>query len=121
MEGDTQAFDHCAKVLDIAAEAGKGRRKGIDIKIRLIPFLPNCPSILLVDNREMQFTIPTRIDQSNERYARQGLHGVLVMEDRQGGSQICEHFAKVFSQLQPRSLTVVKVDNGAGASAGSAG
>lgn len=109
MAGDLQAFHHLGRVLQIAKSAGANG--WIDIQIRLIPFLPNCPSMLLVDNRELQFTIPTRIDQPGDYYALQGLHGVLVMEDRASGSQLCDHFERVFQRLKAKSLPIVNVQS----------
>ncbi|MFF4800937.1 hypothetical protein ACFY1U_21455 [Streptomyces sp. NPDC001351] len=107
MEGDLQAFEHLARVMDIARHAGANRR--IDIQMRVIPFLPNCPSILLVDDEELQFTIPTRIDQPGDRFALLGLHGVMVMEDRASGTQLCDHFSSLFGRLKTKSLPIVKV------------
>jgi hypothetical protein len=107
MEGDLQAFGHLARVMDIARHAGANRR--IDIQMRVIPFLPNCPSILLVDDEELQFTIPTRIDQPGDRFALLGLHGVMVMEDRASGTQLCDHFSSLFGRLKTKSLPIVKV------------
>lgn len=107
MDGDLQAFGHLDRVMEIAGRAGANHR--IDIQMRLIPFLPNCPSILLVDSEELQFTIPTRIDQPGDRFALLGLHGVMVMEDRASGSQLCDHFESLFSRLKTKSLPIVKV------------
>ncbi|MEU1480329.1 hypothetical protein ACFYZ8_08515 [Streptomyces sp. NPDC001668] len=107
MAGDLQAFGHLARVMDIARHAGANRR--IDIQMRVIPFLPNCPSILLVDDEELQFTIPTRIDQPGDRFALLGLHGVMVMEDRASGTQLCDHFSSLFGRLKTKSLPIVKV------------
>ncbi|WP_433041965.1 hypothetical protein [Dactylosporangium sp. CS-033363] len=112
MEGDLQAFEHCARVLEIAAEAER-RKLGdrIEIQIRLIPFLPNCPSILLVDDSDVQFTIPTRIDRPTDNYAQQGLHGVLAMEDFARGSQIVKPFEALFQRLVIVSQPVIKIDD----------
>jgi hypothetical protein len=107
MEGDLQAFEHLSRVMELARRAGANRR--IDIQMRVIPFLPNCPSILLVDDEELQFTIPTRIDQPGDRFALLGLHGVMVMEDRASGTQLCDHFSSLFGRLKTTSLPIVKV------------
>jgi hypothetical protein len=113
MVGDEQAFWHCKRVLEIAHRANKH----LDIEIRLIPFLPNCPSILLVDQRDIQFTIPTRIDELGgaDTAPIQGLHGVLAMQDRKGGTQLCKPFEDLFHKLGTVSMKVIRVDDDANA------
>lgn len=104
-----QAFEHCRRVLEIARGAsaiGGGRR--IQVEIRIIPFLPNCPSILVVDERDMQFTIPTRADDPNEDdFAKQGLMGILSVEDKARGSQVVLHFMELFTRLTRFSTAVI--------------
>jgi hypothetical protein len=109
MVGDIQAFEHCERVLRIAREAPQTTSPRIDVQIRVIPFLPNCPSMLLVDDRDLQFTIPTRIDQPGDTYARQGLHGILVMEDKARGSQFTLHFEDLFRRLSLDSAPVIGI------------
>lgn len=111
MIGDKQVLEHCIRVLDIAARAEAQRSDRIRVQIRVIPFLPNCPSVLLVDDRDVQFTIPTRIDSPGDRYARQGLLGVLVLEDKAGGSEVCYPFEELFATLAQFSATVTKIDD----------
>jgi hypothetical protein len=110
MIGDRQVFEHCRRVLDIAVRAETQRSDRIRVQIKVIPFLPNCPSVLLVDNRDVQFTIPTRIDRPGDSYARQGLLGVLMLEDKAGGSEICYPFEELFTKLGQFSATVIKID-----------
>ncbi|MGH3717511.1 MAG: hypothetical protein ACRDRI_01475 [Pseudonocardiaceae bacterium] len=110
MIGDVQAFKHCVEVLKIAKFAADRNSTMIDIKIHLIPFLPNCPSMLIVDNSEVAFTIPTRIDQPVDNYAQQGLHGVLLMQDKANGSQLCAKFEDLFNRLTGISQIVRKVE-----------
>lgn len=112
MVGDRQVLDHCVRVLDIAARAEEKGGDRIRIQIKVVPFLPNCPSVLLVDDKDVQFTIPTRIDRPGDSYARQGLLGVLVLEDKAGGSEICYPFEELFARLSHFSATVVKVESG---------
>ncbi|WP_433298211.1 hypothetical protein ACQPZQ_20440 [Pseudonocardia sp. CA-142604] len=107
MAGDEQIFEHCQRILDIKASADRIRGAKVDIDLRLIPFLPNCPSLLLVDRREMQFTIPTRIDQPGDHYgAALGLHGVLVMHDHARGAKVCGHFEDLFMRLKDFSVFI---------------
>jgi hypothetical protein len=110
MVGDEQAYEHCKNVLRLA----HGAHEELDIEIRVIPFLPNCPSVLLVDNRDLQFTIPTRLDELGgvDTIPMRGLHGVLVMEDRRGGAQVCEPFDQLFRTLSAVSIMVINVDGG---------
>ncbi|MGH3687705.1 MAG: hypothetical protein ACRDQY_14295 [Pseudonocardiaceae bacterium] len=84
MIGDMQVFEHCMRVLDIAARGEKQGSDRIRVQIKVIPFLPNCPSVMLVDDRDVQFTIPTRIDRPRDNFARQGLLGVLLLERQSG-------------------------------------
>lgn len=103
MAGDLQVFEHCQRVLEIASRANGH----LSIDIRVIPFLPNAPSILLIDECELQFTIPNRIDQSVPDQGRLGLKGVLVMEDRANGTQLSVYFDEIFNTLRgARSLPV---------------
>jgi hypothetical protein len=111
MIGDEQVFEHCRRVLEIASKAEKRGGDRIRVQIKVIPFLPNCPSVLLVDNRDVHFTIPTRIDRPGDRYARQGLLGVLVVEDKAGGSEISDSFDELFSRLTQFSATVTKIED----------
>ncbi|MGH3753237.1 MAG: hypothetical protein ACRDRP_11165 [Pseudonocardiaceae bacterium] len=111
MIGDKQVFEHCKCVLDIASRAERQGGDRIRVQIKVIPFLPNCPSMLLVDDRDVQFTIPTRIDRPGDKYARQGLLGVLVMEDKAGGSEISDSFEELFTRLSQFSATVTKIEN----------
>jgi hypothetical protein len=110
MVGDEQAFDHCARVLKVKADADRLHSDKISIEVRLIPFLPNCPSMLIVDGMEMQFTIPTRIDQPGGDYAALGLLGVLVMQDNAKGTRICSPFTDLFDRLRSFSVFVKGVD-----------
>lgn len=112
MIGDRQVFEHCMRVLDIAARAEKQGNDRIRIQIKVIPFLPNCPSVLLVDDRDVQFTIPTRIDRPGDSFARQGLLGVLLLEDKAGGSEVCYPFEELFVKLAQFSAAVIKIDRG---------
>lgn len=112
MIGDEQVFAHCKRVLEIASRARRQGGNRIRVQIKVIPFLPNCPSMLLVDDRDVQFTIPTRIDSPVDGYARQGLLGILAMEDNAGGSEICDSFKELFSRLMQFSATVIKIENG---------
>lgn len=113
MVGDQQMFDHCCRVLRIKASADKSHDDKVSIDLRLIPFLPNCPSVLLVDNQEMQFTIPTRIDQPGDRYAELGLLGVLVMEDHARGAKVCDPFVTLFNRLRDFSVFVRDIETDA--------
>ncbi len=49
------------------------------------------------------------IDQPGDQFALLGLHGVMVMEDRASGSQLCDHFENLFTRLKSKSLPIVKV------------
>jgi len=111
MIGDEQVFEHCRRVLNIAGSAEKQRSDHLQVEIKVIPFLPNCPSILLVDNRDVLLAIPTRIDRPGDKFARQGMLGSLVMEDKARGSEICTPFEKLFDTLTQFSVTVIKVEN----------
>ncbi|HKR49825.1 MAG TPA: hypothetical protein VJT72_09645, partial [Pseudonocardiaceae bacterium] len=112
MSGDEQVFGHCKRVLQIVSRAERQGGERIRVQIKVIPFLPNCPSVLLVDNRDVQFTIPTRIDRPGDSYARQGLLGALAMEDNAGGSEIRDSFEELFSRLMQFSAAVIKIENG---------
>lgn len=113
MVGDEQAFEHCRTVLEIARAASAAGSRRIEVDIRIIPFLPNCPSILVVNERDMQFTIPTRADDPNEDdFARQGLMGILSVEDKARGSQVVNHFMGLFSRLKRFSTAVIGTEPG---------
>lgn len=111
MVGDEQAFDHCRRALRIKADAARAGSEKVSIEVRLIPFLPNCPSVLLIDGHLMQFTIPTRIDQPGNGYAALGLLGVLVIQDHAGGTMLCTPFAELFDGLRNLSVFVKGVDD----------
>lgn len=111
MIGDEQVFRHCGSVLNTATSADRKRIDRICVEIKVIPFLPNCPSILLVDNRDVLLAIPTRIDRPGDRFARQGLLGSLVMVDKANGSEICDPLEKLLDTLTKFSVTVIEVEN----------
>lgn len=111
MVGDEQAFEHCARVLQVKATAARMQSDRVSIDIRLIPFLPNCPSVLLIDDDELQFTIPTRTDQPGSDFAALGLLGVLVMQDHANGTQICKPFSGLFDRLRNVSVFVKGTEN----------
>jgi hypothetical protein len=108
MVGDEQAFEHCRRVLEIKA-AAKSHGDKVRIDLRIIPFLPNCPSVLLVDRHQLQFTIPTRINEPGDHYAALGLLGVLVLNDIRG-EKICKHFDELFNHLVNFSVFVRGVE-----------
>jgi hypothetical protein len=112
MIGDRQVLEHCMRVFDIAARAEKQGSDRIRVQIKVIPFLPNCPSVLLGDSRDVLFTIPTRIDRPGDNYARQDLLGVLLLEDKAGGSEVCYPFEELFTKLVQFSAAVIKVNGG---------
>ena len=109
MSGDVQAFNHCARILQIAAGAARDRPVRIRVDLRVIPFLPNCPSVLIVDDEDVQFTIPTRIDRPDD-FSSQGLFGVLAMKDKAQGSNITYHFRHLFNHLTNISIPIIKVE-----------
>ncbi len=112
MEGDLQAFEHCARVLAIAARADKrDHDTRISVDLRLIPFLPNCPAVLMVDDQHVQVTIPTRINLPARNYSSQGLLGLLVMDDKAKGDGVCWAFIGLFRRLRAFSLPVVRVED----------
>lgn len=53
--GDEQAFAHCKKVLELRQDPNK-----IDIELYVTPIIPSLPSILIVDDHKLLFTIPRR-------------------------------------------------------------
>ena len=109
MGGDEQVFQHCGHVLQIRAAAAKEHSDKVRIDLRVIPFLPNSPSVLLVDEHDLQFTIPTRIDQPGDDYAALGLLGVLALQDMRG-DKICKHFVSLFDSLKTFSVFVKSVE-----------
>lgn len=111
MSGDEQVFRHCRSVLNIVANADKKRINRIRVEIKVTPFLPNCPSILLVDNRDVLLAIPTRIERPDDRFGGQGLFGSIVIVDKAEGSEICDPLEKLFDTLTKFSVTVIRVEN----------
>ncbi|MGH3717547.1 MAG: hypothetical protein ACRDRI_01665 [Pseudonocardiaceae bacterium] len=97
--GDIQVFEHCMRVLDIVTRDETREGERIRVQIKVIPFLPNRPSVLLVDDRDVQFIIPTRIDSPGDKCAQQGLLGAFVLEDKAGGSEVCYPFTKLFDKI----------------------
>jgi hypothetical protein len=110
MIGDLQAFDHCARVLQIAYEARMDSPRRIQVDLRLIPFLPNCPSVLIVDDDDVQFTIPTRTDGPGDDFAALGLLGILAMKDKARGSGITWPFVDLLERLKDDSVPITKVE-----------
>jgi hypothetical protein len=113
MQGDLQAFDHCARVLQIAAAASTDNPPRIQVDLRLIPFLPNCPSILIVDEHDVQLIVPTRIDGPGDDFADQALLGILALQDKARGSSISWPFIDLFQRLSNFSVPIIKVEGAA--------
>jgi hypothetical protein len=114
-DGDLQALEHCRRVMEIERGAPPGR---IEVEIRVTPFLPNAPSILVVDNKEIQFTIPER-KEGGEKHGNQALLGVLVMRDRRNGKELCEPFQQIFRSLNAISQRIIGIEPAQPASMGS--
>jgi hypothetical protein len=106
-DGDLQALDHCRRVIDIERAAQPGR---IEVEIRVTPFLPNAPSVLVVDNEEIQLTIPQR-EKGGEKHGSQSVLGVLVMRDRRDGKELCEPFEQIFRSLNEISQRVISIED----------
>jgi hypothetical protein len=106
-DGDLQAMDHCRRVIDIDRAAQPGR---IEVEIRVTPFLPNAPSVLVLDNKEIQFTIPQR-EKGGEKHGSLAVLGVLVMRDRRDGKELCEPFEQLFRSLNEISQHVVSIED----------
>lgn len=105
IKGDEQAFAHCKRVLEIAKT-----NKRLKIKIIVSRNIPSIPSILLVDNKKMLFTIPKRVKGPDVRTA-----GVLNFTDNtDNGSAIVEKFINIVQTINEETnetLMITEIGN----------
>jgi hypothetical protein len=106
MDGDMQVFEHCAEVERIKAAA---RTRSLEIELKVCKFIPNCPSILIVDDRYVLFTIPVRHNELGSD-GKHRTHGVLHMTDLKGGQALVRYFADVFQSVANTGASVVRVN-----------
>jgi len=96
MTGDKQVYEHCYAVQRIKVEHGH-HNDNVEVSIRLSRQIPNSPSILLVDDTCMLFTIPST--RRREVSLEQITDGVLFFEFLEGGKQIARYFESIFNQI----------------------
>ncbi|MEO0518711.1 MAG: hypothetical protein AAF171_15580 [Cyanobacteria bacterium P01_A01_bin.116] len=109
---DLDAYIHSYKVQQIKSECGS-HTDGTKVAICLSGPVPNCPSILLVDERYMLFTIPTPIPhhgqlhhEQTSRTSRIGTHGVMLFEELSNGGAFSEAFSLLFTSVKEESVRV---------------
>jgi len=108
MAGDEEVFDHCQEAYTLNEKYRLDSRINIDLFV--VPYLPNSPSVLLIDDKELQFTIPTRVgSMSGAGAAHFELLGILQFVAKRD-AQLPLRFSEVFDSLRNiGSLRVTKV------------
>ena len=107
MQGDEQMFEHIQELLKLYS-SDDTVHQNLHLEILITPFLPNCPSILVVDDSKIQFTIPHR-GADPLTFGKQKLFGVLRMEDYKKGNELTEQFAELIDNLKLHSLNVTGI------------
>ncbi|MEZ0542535.1 hypothetical protein [Fibrella arboris] len=106
IEGDEQAFAHCKKILDLREQ----NRSKVIIELYVTPIIPSLPSILIVDNNELLFTIPQRKVNTRQETKKHldpvETAGVLHFTDiSHNGKAIVEPFKKIIQTLSSNAET----------------
>jgi hypothetical protein len=104
MEEDLQAFIHSYKVQNIKDTYGS-HNDGTRVSICLSEPVPNCPSMLLVDEKYMLFTIPTQIHRPGQP-THIGTHGVMLFQELANGKAFAEDFSSVFETIKDAAIRV---------------
>ncbi|MCI0664558.1 MAG: hypothetical protein L0220_26155 [Acidobacteria bacterium] len=108
MVGDLQVYLHCHRVLKIKRDHGEPYDK-VEVSIHMSPPIPNCPSILLVDDKCMLFTIPYIANQ-DDGGLQQRTDGVLFFEFLDEEKQIAQDFEKIISLIQKCTVPLLRVE-----------
>jgi hypothetical protein len=89
------------------------RSPTVELSISVMPYLPSFPSILVIDDRFVFFSVPTGLTGRNEilKYGsvRTNFDVVFGIEDVSGEIPIL--FRQIIMQLKRSAKKVVKVDN----------
>jgi len=107
MRGDEQAYEHCYRVSRLKQQASNSR---VSVSLRVSRPIPSSPSILLVDNKYMLFTIPekTRHNDGEHGYGLKSA-GVLYFEDKRGGDSLIKKFEKLYHTMYMDASEVYRV------------
>lgn len=109
---DTQAFAHSYQVQELGREyRGKYRGKGMGVKVDILVSkpIPNIPSILLIDDELMLFTIPTPLQEmegKNEAKEYIKTNGVLILRDLKEGDAFATFFHDIINSTIKQAVPV---------------
>jgi hypothetical protein len=114
MKGDEQVFFHCHKVWEARHNLDGGEYKRVKINFYIIEPIPNSPSILLIDDKHMLFTIPKRTEPHAKQKVGEFQHstdGVLFFSIQDKGKQFARDFEDVIRDNISRSVQIKDVEN----------
>ena len=106
LAGDEQTFEHCIEVIKLIQE----NRSQVTAQLFVSRPIPNSPSVLIVDQKYILFTIPSKkgvIESINHDYADLATFGVLYFEDHTG--KLAEDFTRMFNSFANDSRPVASV------------
>lgn len=107
LRGDEQTFEHCSKVIDLI----QNNRTQVHVQLFVSKPIPSSPSILIVDQKYVLFTIPSKkeaIESMNSEYADLANFGVLYVEDHTG--KLTTDFKRMFDSFASDSKQIAKVE-----------
>lgn len=91
VQGDEQAFHHCKRVLEITEN-----NESINVELYVTKNIPSLPSILIIDNNKLLFTIPERIQFRKKVETA----GVILLEDNSfNNKEIVKPFMRIVKSL----------------------
>lgn len=111
MEGDEQAYEHCKKIFEIKKSAKRASRVGISL--RICEPIPNSPSILIVDEKYILFTIPVTESSHHPNHGYLLTHstdGVLLFEDLDDGKAIASPFINLFRKINTNTINIIGIE-----------
>ena len=106
LAGDGQTFEHCIEVIKLIQE----NRSQVTAELFVSKPIPNSPSILIVDQKHVLFTIPSKkgvIESTNHDYADLATFGVLYFEDHTG--KLATDFTRMFDSFANDSRPVASI------------
>ena len=105
MLGDEEAFKHCYEI-NLLKRSRPKQTKNVDIQLSICRFVPSLPSLLIVDNKHLLFTIPKKNSSFGNSKPISTI-GVIHFIDKKDGQAIIKYFLDVFSSLQNLSIPII--------------
>lgn len=106
LNGDEDGFQHCMKILKMKKDNFE-QGQNVEIRLYVSKFVPSLPSILIVDEKHLLFTIPKKrppLEGQNIITA-----GVIHFMDNKDGNSIVNSFKSIFESIRADSIEVAGI------------